>query len=103
MGKQHLDLFAFPARLIIGRGIVKRPGDIPGVFVNAAWHFSDWRSWAALHFQIIGVAVDLAGPVFVKTVLGLRLIKHRDMRRDLRQPGLRSCSAGSIEGQPIEL
>src|SRR5919204_4559200 len=118
MCKQHLNAFSVMARSLEGFGLGQRASNVTRLLVDAAWHSTERRLWAALRFQRTGTAVAHAGhiqkclpivdqparrreglagraDVYIalpvegevfpaeRPILTLRLIDHRDVRRNL--------------------
>ena len=59
----HLDLLAFPSRLLESLGAGERPGNVSGVFMDVARDLARWFLRAALRFEWADIAVELAGTI----------------------------------------
>ena len=63
MPEPHLNLLAFPSRLLESLGAGERPGNVSGVFMDVARDLARWFLRAALRFEWADIAVELAGTI----------------------------------------
>src|SRR5262249_57604822 len=63
MCKQHLNAFPITARSLKCGCLGQRPSNVASLFVDAAWHPTEGRLWAALRLQRAAPAVPHAGHI----------------------------------------
>ena len=99
MCEPHLDLLAFPLRLLKTLSTSKRPRDVAGMLMDVARDLACRLLWAALRFERTYIAVELAGAIqkclaLVHRAAGPEPLSARAMRRGLRGSYFEGRKAG---------